>query len=412
MESLWEQGLYNPDMQPLDLPPPSKDALEVSQHLTRILRRAIDRSDGWISFERYMQIALYEPMLGYYAGGSRKFGPGGDFTTGPEMTPLFGACLATQIAQWFEQVPARVVEFGGGSGALAAQILNELGRLGHQNVRYELIELSGDLRDRQQQTLRTLSPMYAGQVDWLDEMPRDVEGVVIANELLDALPVTVFKAMPDRILERGVIYSGDDAQPFQWQDRPADESLSRRVRAKLGAFGWPDDAGWPREYVSECAPLVEAWVSTLTERIKKGAALFLDYGFPAHEYYHPQRAQGTLMCHYRHRSHAEPFFSPGLSDITAHVDFDLVADAASSAGGEVLFYSNQARFLINCGMLERLAKLDVNQTTVYARQSQAAQKLLSEAEMGELFKVIAIGKGMRAETIGGQSGDRRSTLSR
>ncbi len=383
-------------MPPLDLPPPSQDAQEVSQHLVQILRRSIDRADGWISFERYMQMALYEPMVGYYSGGSRKFGAAGDFTTAPEITPLFGACLATEIARWFEQVPHRVLEFGGGSGVLAAQILNELGRLGYQNVRYDMIELSSDLRVRQQQTLLTLAPQYANRVEWLDEMPRDVEGVVIANELLDALPVSIFKASGDQIFERGVIWSNDAEPGFRWQDRPADSGLARRVRAKLTEFGWPNPDEWPQEYVSEYSPLVEAWVTTLAERIQKGVALFLDYGFPAREYYHPQRAQGTLMCHYRHRAHTDPFFAPGLCDITAHVDFDLVAQAAALAGAEVLSYSNQARFLIGCGLLDRLAKFDVNQQVMYAKQSQAVQTLLNESEMGELFKVIAIGRGVKA----------------
>ncbi len=383
-------------MPPLDLPPPSQDAQEVSQHLVQILRRSIDRADGWITFERYMQMALYEPMLGYYTGGSRKFGAAGDFTTAPEITPLFGACLASRVARWFEQVPQRVLEFGGGSGVLAAQILNELGRLGYQDVRYDLIELSGDLRVRQQQSLLTLAPQFAHQVQWLEEMPRDVEGVVIANELLDALPVTLFKLQGDQVFERGVVWSNDDAPGFRWQDRPADAGLSRRVRGKLTEAGWPNALDWPQDYVSEYSPLVEAWVTTLTERIKKGVALFLDYGFPAREYYHPQRAQGTLMCHYRHRSHTDPFFAPGLCDITAHVDFDLVAEAAALAGGEVLLYSNQARFLIDCGLLDRLAKFDINQPVMYAKQSQAVQTLLNETEMGELFKVIAIGRGVKA----------------
>ncbi len=383
-------------MPPLDLPPPSPDAQEVSQYLIQILRRSIDRADGWISFERYMQMALYEPMVGYYSGGSRKFGAAGDFTTAPEITPLFGACLATQISRWFEQVPHRVLEFGGGSGVLAAQILNELGRLGYQNVRYDMIELSSDLRVRQQQTLLTLAPQYAHRVEWLDEMPRDVEGVVIANELLDALPVSIFKASRDQIFERGVVWNNGEEPGFRWQDRPADSGLARKVKAKLAQFGWPNPEEWPTDYVSEYSPLVEAWVTTLTERIQKGVALFLDYGFPASEYYHPQRAQGTLMCHYRHRAHTDPFFAPGLSDITAHVDFDLVAQAAGLAGGEVLFYSNQARFLIGCGLLDRLAKFDVNQQVMYAKQSQAVQTLLNETEMGELFKVIAIGRGVKA----------------
>ena len=351
-----------------------------------------------------MQMALYEPVVGYYSGGSRKFGAAGDFTTAPEMTPLYGACLATQIAHWFEQVSPRVLEFGGGSGVLAAQILNELGRLGHQNVRYDMIELSADLRVRQQQTLLTLAPQYAHQVEWLLEMPHSVEGVVIANELLDALPVTLFKTQGEQVFERGVVWSNDDEPGFRWHDRPADAGLARRVRSKLSKFGWPAASEsraaneWPAEYVSETSPLVEAWVTTLTERIKKGVALFIDYGFPAREYYHPQRAQGTLMCHYRHRAHTDPFFAPGLCDITSHVDFDLVAEAAALAGGSVLSYSNQARFLIDCGLLDRLARFDVNQPVMYAKQSQAVQTLLNESEMGELFKIIAIGKGVKASS--------------
>lgn len=401
----------------MDMPPPSGDALEVSQHLSSILRRRVEREGGWLSFERYMQMALYEPMLGYYAGGSRKFGAAGDFTTGPEITPLFGACLATQIAQWFAGLPHRIVEFGGGSGALAVQILNELARLGFNNVQYDIVELSGELRERQIQTLRLFAPMHAEKVRWLEEMPSAMQGVILANELLDALPVRLFKLSNNQVLERGVALAGgapgDIDGGFRWHDRPADEQLARDVRQRLEQAQWPSDLSTvtgQSDYVSEYSPIVQAWVSTMISQLDRGVALLIDYGFPVREYYHVQRDQGTLMCHYRHRAHADPFFAPGLSDITAHVDFSLVASAGAQSGARLLGYSSQARFLMNCGLLDRLARFDVNDRVLYGKQSQAVQRLLSEAEMGELFKVIALAKGVADDAIGFVNGDRRDAV--
>jgi SAM-dependent MidA family methyltransferase len=404
-------------MHSIDMPPPSGEALEVSQHLGSILRRRIQREGGWISFEQYMQMALYEPILGYYAGGSRKFGAAGDFTTGPEITPLFGACLATQIAQWFAVLPHQIVEFGGGTGVLAVQILNELERLGFRNVRYDIVELSSELRERQLQTLRMFAPLLLDQVRWLDEMPSNLQGVVIGNELLDALPVRLFKLQDGRIIERGVALAGGNtdalAGDLQWQDRPADDQFAREVRQRLAQADWPLELNrvtGNSDYVSEYSPIVQAWVSTMVSQLERGVALLIDYGFPVREYYHAQRDQGTLMCHYRHRAHADPFFAPGLSDITAHVDFSLVASVAAESGASLLGYSSQARFLLNCGLLDRLARFDVNDRVLYGKQAQAVQLLLSEAEMGELFKVIALGKGVSDDAIGFVSGDRRAAL--
>ena len=394
------------------LPQPSADALDASHRLVALIQAEVEAAGGWIGFDRYMQLALYQPGLGYYSGGSRKFGADGDFVTAPETSPLFGACLATQCAQWFESVPASVVEFGAGSGTMAAHLLNELQRLQVHPLGYDIIELSGELRERQRQTISMLAPASLARVRWLDRMPESLSGVVLGNELLDAMPVRLFQIREGEIFERGVALAADPGGPstFCFQDRPAGRDFAALVAASLSRAGWPAQPAWPQRYGSELGQTAGAWVASVSQRLRNGVLLLLDYGFPAAEYYHPQRSQGTLMCHYRHRSHADPFFVPGLQDISAHVDFSAVADAAAAGGAELLGYTSQAHFLLNCGLLDKLAALPQTRGLDQARQSQAVQTLVSEAEMGELFKVLALGRVDAGASTGAAGGSRAAPV--
>ncbi|HEY0295236.1 MAG TPA: SAM-dependent methyltransferase [Bordetella sp.] len=374
---------------------------DVAEHLRGVIRVAGD----WLPFHLWMAHALYAPGLGYYTAGAVKLAAGGDatrdlpqgdFVTAPELTPLFACTLAQQAHQVLQATGTRtVLEFGAGSGALAEGVLRELDRLGHP-VQYQIMEVSADLRQRQQARLAA----YGERVQWLDALPAAFEGCVLANEVLDAMPVSLF-AWNDagRVMQRGVAL--DATGGFIWEDRTAPAVLAKAVAARM-----PPLPG----YVSEINLQAEAWMREMGGWLARGAALIIDYGFPQREYYHPQRLGGTLMCHLRHHAHADPFVAPGLQDITAHVDFTALADAALDGGLEVLGYASQAHFLINAGLLQILGRQDTGDVQAYAQLAAPVQKLLSEAEMGELFKVLAVGRAVDASLIGFARGDRRNSL--
>ena len=393
------------------LPVPDREALAVSQELSSRIAAEIARHGGWLSFARYMEMALYEPGLGYYSNPGQVFGAAGDFVTAPELTPLFGATLARQVSPWLKD-PALagqgqvVLEVGGGSGMLAAQLLNALDNVGHHEVRYLILELSAERREHQRQTLKSLAPGLMDRVGWLETFPESFAGVVVANELLDAMPVQLFEWQADaeaELQEMGVTWV--DGQ-FAWAPRPADAVLTETVTALRNRLG-PEGAQWHSPYRSEICPAQQAWMRTLADCMTAGVVMLLDYGFAAPEYYHPQRDQGTLMCHYRHRSHADPFLWPGLSDITAHVDFTALARAATTEGFSLVGYTSMAAFLLNAGLLDELADLPREPESFWFAQAQAVQQLISEAEMGELFKVIAFEKNLReAASVLGFGGDR------
>ena len=393
------------------LPVPDREALAVSQELSTRIAAEIARHGGWLSFARYMEMALYEPGLGYYSNPGQVFGAAGDFVTAPELTPLFGATLARQVSPWLKD-PALagsgqvVLEVGGGSGMLAAQLLNALDNVGHHEVRYLILELSAERREHQRQTLKSLAPGLMDRVGWLETFPESFAGVVVANELLDAMPVQLFEWQADagaELQEMGVTWV--DGQ-FAWAPRPADAVLTETVTALRNRLG-PEGAQWHSPYRSEICPAQQAWMRTLADCMTAGVVMLLDYGFAAPEYYHPQRDQGTLMCHYRHRSHADPFLWPGLSDITAHVDFTALARAATAEGFSLVGYTSMAAFLLNAGLLDELADLPREPESFWFAQAQAVQQLISEAEMGELFKVIAFEKNLReAASVLGFGGNR------
>ena len=394
------------------LPLPDADALATSRLVEARIRAEIDTNGGWISFARFMELALYEPGLGYYSAGAAKLGAdpcdGSDFTTAPELTPLFARALARPVAEVLAASVPEVLEFGGGSGKLAADLLLELERFGVLPERYALAEVSADLRARQAATLATRAPHLAARVVWLDALPERIAGAVIGNEVLDALPVQWVVQKDVGWFERGVCI--DAAQALAYSDRPASVGLQTMIAQALGSAQHCAD-----RYQTEVHGAASALVATLVERMADDGttAWFIDYGFPANEYYHPQRDQGTLMAHYRHRAHGDLLRWPGLQDLTAHVNFSGIASAVRAAGGEVVGYASQAAFLIDCG-IATLLEGDAGDAERWAPQAAALQTLLSEAEMGELFKVIAFGKRTDAERadppIGFRTSDRGDAL--
>ncbi len=394
----------------MTLPAPDADALAHSNLLFCHIVDEIGHAGGWISFHRFMERALYAPGMGYYSGGAHKFGAAGDFVTAPELSPTFAQTLATQVVQIFALSVPAIIEVGAGSGRLAADLLLELERRNALPERYAILELSGQLRARQQATISERAPHLLERMVWLEQLPEHFEGLVLANELLDALPVhlVVWRdgEAGENICERGVGVANDGQ--FAWIDRPASGRLLARAQA-LAA-----EAAIPAGYLSEINLAAAAWTAEWARILGRGALLLIDYGFPRHEYYHPQRNTGTLNCHYRHHSHSEPFYLPGLQDITAHVDFTAIAEAGcnteNTAGLDFLGYTTQASFLINCGLTEILARTPANDLLNYLPLAKAAQKLISPAEMGELFKVIALGKGITEPLLGFVRGDRSAGL--
>ena len=366
----------------LQLPQPSPDALSASHTLQNLIAEEIRRHDGWISFARYMELTLYAPDVGYYSGGAAKLGKDGDFTTAPEITSLFGETLAHAAGELMAQSVPQILEFGAGTGKLALDILTECAAAGIPLESYSIVELSGELRARQQQTLANFP-----QVTWLDDFPPAYSGVVLGNEVLDAMPVSLVVKSDYGWLERGVSFDDDK---FVFVDRACDVALVAQI---------PYEEELSVGYLTEVHPIAVGFMGSLASMLaagleqsgKGGVAILLDYGFPASEYYLDQRSEGTLMCHYRHHSHPDPFYLPGLQDITAHVDFTAMAYAAVNNGLEMLGYMSQAAFLLTAGLGDRLLKTSPDDARAYLPQANAVQKLTSPAEMGELFKVLVVG---------------------
>ena len=388
------------------LPPPSVDALDQSVRLLELVAADIDAGGGWIPFSRYMERVLYAPGLGYYSGGARKFGPGGDFITAPEITPLFGQALAAQIEQLMQVSAPQVIEVGAGTGLLAADLLLEFEARGCLPEHYGILELSGELRARQIDTLAQKAAHLAPRVRWLEELPERFSGVVVANEVLDVMPVHLLASRADGLFERGVSLApdGEGGRRLCWADVPA----TGAVRDAAQALDLP--APLEGEYVTEVNLAGAAWVSAWAERLETGALLLIDYGYPRAEYYLPSRSSGTLLCYYRHRAHGDPFLWPGLYDITAFVDFSAVAEAAFAAGFDVGGYTTQAQFLFNCGVLECLARRGPPEKADYIRAARAVHRLTAPQEMGELFKVLALCRGIDQPLLGFMRGDRVHTL--
>jgi SAM-dependent MidA family methyltransferase len=367
----------------MSLPVPDSDALAASQALQQLIAAEIAQHAGAIPFSRFMELALYAPRLGYYSGGAAKIGKDGDFTTAPEISVLFGAALARAAAAIIAQSAPNILEFGAGTGKLARDVLTALRADGVAIDRYAIVELSGELRARQQEALKDFP-----EVVWLDGFPDSFSGVVLGNEVLDAMPVQLVTRTAAGWRE--LLVTIEDGR-FAFIPAAPDKALEEQVARQV-----PEADTLPDGYVTEVHPVAAGFMATLARMLAagRGAAILIDYGFPAHEYYLDERVGGTLMCHYRHHAHPDPFYLPGLQDITAHVDFTAMALAAQDAGLEVLAYMSQAAFLLGAGIGELLLRTDPADAMRYLPQANAVQKLVSPAEMGELFKVLVVGKGV------------------
>lgn len=398
-------------------PPPTLEQLQLSKQLCERMFQVSEA--GWLSFEQFMHMALYEPSLGYYAAGQQKFGASGDFVTAPILSPLFALAIATQLEQWLAQCEPRIYEFGAGDGKLAAQLMLALENGTTPLAEYCIIELSPDLKQRQHRTIEALAPNLVNRVVWLTQLPETFNGIVLGNELLDAMPVKIFELQPVGPLEKWVFLTPLSSNSgnrcdwlIEWKSKPAGPDLAQQVAQTIQAVDPKQEYSWPIGFESEICPAAKGWMQSIGSRLGKGAVLLIDYGFSRNEYYLPARSGGTLMCHYRHYAHTNPLTLPGLQDITAHVDFTSIAQHALHSGLHLLGYTSQARFLINCELIAHLTTASANLgQQELARLNQGVQRLVSEAEMGELFKVIAFGRGLADEPcVGFIAGDRSHIL--
>lgn len=382
----------------LSLPTPDEFALSLSQRLRKKIRLAIQKNGGSISFEQYMQMALYEPELGYYSAGSRKFGEQGDFVTAPEISPIFSRCLARQCQQVLSELPSGcILEFGPGTGAMAIDIMQELERNNVLPEIYFMLEPSADLRQRQQQNVKDEIPHLGGRIVWLEHLPeKKIEGVILANEVIDAMPVK--RIIIDHEIEEQAVtcepYSSDQAR-FRWMKKDIDQKSKKIVQELLDSL----KEALPSPYITEINFYIKPWLNSLNDILDKGLILISDYGYPRQEYFHPQRHAGTLICHYRHHAHDDPFLYPGLQDITASVDFTTVAEVAVDIGLHVSGFTTQAHFLIACGLDEIVSDYDVHNVTKRVEITHQVGKLTLPGEMGEKFKFIGLTKKLETKAL-------------
>lgn len=386
------------------LPPPDAAATAHSDQLLAHVRAEIERAGGWLSFERYMALALYAPGLGYYSAGARKFGAGGDFVTAPELSPLFARCLARQCRQVLAVTGGDILELGAGSGVLAADLLDELEALGAPPRRYRILEVSAELRQRQRETLADRIPRWLDRVEWLTRLPQGVQGVILGNEVVDALPVTRFRVTADGARPLGVAWH----DRLVWCEGPADPDLNERLASLQQMLGYP----LPEGYVSEINRQLHGWLAALADSLARGLLLLIDYGYPRREYYHPDRGNGTLLCHYRHRVHDDPLVHPGLQDMTASVDFSTLADAGLAAGLTLAGYTSQNYFLFGCGLEELLAEADPEAEDLrrFLELTHQVKLLTLPGEMGERCKAIGFTRDLAPALRGFDFLDERSRL--
>jgi SAM-dependent MidA family methyltransferase len=363
----------------------------IIEHAARVrnyVMQQISAAGGWLSFETYMDLVLYAPGLGYYSSGAQKIGAGGDFTTAPEVSSLFGACVAVQCAEILDEVSAGcILEIGAGSGRLAVDILARLESLGKLPERYLILDVSADLRERQRQSIEQHLPHLLERMSWLDQPPDAAfDGVILANEVLDALPVVRFRQRDGGVEELGVVLEHGH---FAWAARPASARILQVCRELSQAGGgWED--GYESEYCARLAP----WTRAVTQALRKGAVMWFDYGLPRSQYYFPQRRDGTLLCHFRHRAHDDVFLHPGLQDITAWVDFTSLAEASHEAGFELAGFTTQAFFLAASGIDREMQRIGGHDETTLARLGNQARQLVLPGEMGERFKSMAWSKAL------------------
>ncbi len=381
---------------------PDVSASRHSDAVASYVRERIDKAGGVLPFDEYMEAVLYAPGLGYYAAGSRKFGPGGDFVTAPELGPLFGQCLAREAGPVLASVEeACVLEFGAGSGALAVSLIEALSAFDQLPKRYCILEVSPDLRERQRKRLDPIANQLGLNIEWLERMPEEpLQGVILANEVVDAFPVTRFRVVDGKPVRAGVCIDRDG---FTWEwidDLGDDESTVNIVREHQLIDG----------YISEICPRAKAWMGALTSALQQGIVLVIDYGFPAAEYYLPERSEGTLRCHYQHQAHNNPLIYPGIQDVTSHVDFSALADAGRESGLEVLGYTSQEAYLLGLGLLELAAPQPNDDEKQILKTAAEVKELILPSQMGEAFKVMAFGKQIDKPLQGFKLRDRSASL--
>ena len=389
----------------MQLPVPDKPALEHSQRLCDRIRKAIRLNTGFIDFATYMNMAMYEPGLGYYSSGSRKLGAEGDFITAPEVSTLYTRCLARQVSEILQMLENPcILEPGPGSGEMCCNLLLYLEQIDCLPDRYLLLELSAELRERQEKLVNTRIPHLAKLVTWLETLPkRKFSGIILVNEVLDAMPVHRFTMHGGEPFAYGVGFTNGE---FDWRIADPEDSLKQSVYERLDR----DIHNLPDGYISEINTRIMPWLGSMADILEQGVMLLIDYGYPRQEYYHPQRTDGTLLCHYRHHVHSDPFFYPGLQDITASVDFTAVAEGAVAAGFQVAGYTTQAHFLIGCGLDEVMETMQLSGDTERIDLANQARLLTMPGEMGERFKVIALVKGIEFPLTGFRFLDHRSRL--
>ena len=386
------------------LPPLTADESAQETRLLARIRAEIERNGGWLSFERFMEMALYEPGLGYYSAGARKLGRDGDFVTAPEISALFSRCLARQCAQILTALGGGdVLELGAGSGAMAADMLLELAAMDVLPRRYLILEVGADLRERQRATIQARAPQLFDRVSWLDALPENLCGVIVANEVLDALPVQRFCMRGSGVQALGVSFQNDR---LELSVAPADDLLTGAVRAIEQTIG----RELPDGYCSEVNIRLQPWLRGVASSLQSGAMIFIDYGLPRAQYYSGERSDGTLLCHFRHRAHDDALLHVGLQDIGAWVDFTAVAEAAVECECSVLGYTTQAHFLMSCGIESLLGDFAEQDATTRIQLAQQTRTLLLPGEMGERFKVIALGKDWSEPLLGFAMRDLAATL--
>ena len=376
----------------------SRHSVTVARHL----RGQIEDAGGVLPFDQYMDMVLYAPGLGYYATGTRKFGQGGDFVTAPEIGPLFGRSLAREVGLVLETIDdACLLEFGAGSGALAQSLIEALSADGRLPSRYCILEISPDLRERQRQRLEPLAEHHGLKIEWLEQLPDEpLQGVILANEVVDAFAVTRFCVIQGRPWRAGISIDGDG---FAWEwidDLDPDSGAAKIVQQYELVEG----------YISEVCPRAQAWIHALGVSLQRGLALVIDYGFPAREYYLPERSQGTLRCHYQHRAHNDPLILPGIQDVTCHVNFSALAEAGRTAGFDVLGYTSQESYLLALGLLDLATPQPDDDANVMLSRAAEVKQLILPSQMGEAFKVMALGKNIEQALAGFKLRDRSSSL--
>ncbi len=393
---------------PKNLPEADSAAQAHSSAVKQMIQNEIIKADGWISFEKYMELVLYSPGLGYYSSGATKLGVAGDFTTAPEMSALFGQTLARQARQVMQCVEQKhVLEFGAGTGKLALDILLEMEKLGCLPKKYFFLDVSADLRQRQKKLFEQKAPHLIAILEWLDQLPEQFNGLILANEVLDAMPNHLVAWYKHQIFKRGVIHENGN---FKWHDTEIKDGQLFDLANNIFLQSDINDVAAHVPYVSEISLANRHFIRSLAQLLQSGVILLIDYGFGQNEYYHSQRNRGTLMCHYRHHAHVDPFYLPGLQDITCHVNFSAISDEANKSNLELFGYVTQANFLLNCGITDILSEIPTEQVDAYLPLANQLQRLVSPAELGELFKVIAIAKNIDEPLIGFANGDKSHHL--